>query len=78
MQVLALQWTNIILGNLKNSIHGTSHAIRGKYLPRYLAEFNYRFNRRFDLTKIVDQLIGDVVRTPPMPKLLIKLAEVAW
>lgn len=78
MEILALQWVNIILGNLKNSIHGTYHAIRGKHLPRYLAEFNYRFNRRFKLEEIVDHLLGDAVRTPPMPERLVKLAEVAW
>jgi len=78
MEILALQWVNIILGNLKNSIHGTYHSIRGKHLPRYLAGFNYRFNRRFELDRIVDRLLQDVVRTPPMPERLVKLAEVAW
>jgi len=78
MEVLALQWINLILGNLKDSMHSTYHAIRGKHLPRYLAEFNDRFNRRFNLTKVVDQLIWDVARTPPMPERLVKLAEVGW
>lgn len=78
MEILALQWVNIILGNLKTAMHGTYHAIRGKHLPRYLAEFNYRFNRRFHLDQLVDQLLGDAVRTPPMPQRLVKLAEVAW
>ena len=78
MEILALQWVNIILGNLKNSIHGTYHSIQGKHLPRYLAEFNYRFNHRFALNRIVDRLLLDVARTPPMPQRLVKLAEVAW
>ena len=78
MEILALQWVNIILGNLKNAMHGTYHAIRGKHLPRYLAEFNHRFNRRFHLDQLVDQLLQDAVRTPPMPQRLVKLAEVAW
>lgn len=78
MEILALQWVNIILGNLKNSMHGTYHAITGKHLPRYLAEFNYRFNRRFRLDQLVDRLIADAVRTPPIPQRLLKLAEVAW
>jgi len=78
MDILALQWVNIILGNLKSSIHGTYHALKGKHLPRYLAEFNYRFNRRFKLDQLVDRLLRDAVRTPPMPARLIKLAEVAW
>jgi transposase-like protein len=78
MEILALHWVNIILGNLKNSMHGTYHALKGKHLPRYLAEFNYRFNRRFKLDQLVDRLLFDAVRAPPMPERLIKLAEVAW
>jgi len=75
---VALQWSNSILGNLKNSIHGACPAIRGQHLPRELAEFNDRFKRRCDLTRLVDQLVRDAMRTPPMPSRLIKLAEVAW
>ena len=78
MEILALHWVNIILGNLKSSIHGTYHALNGEHLPRYLAEFNYRFNRRFKLDQLVDRLLSDAARTPPMPARLIKLAEVAW
>lgn len=78
MEILALHWVNIILGNLKNSMHGTYHALNGKHLPRYLAEFNYRFNHRFKLEQLVNQLLRDAARTPPMPERLIKLAEVAW
>ena len=78
MEILALHWKNIFLGYLKSSIHGTYHALNGKHLPRYLAEFNYRFNRRFKLDQLVDQLLSVAARTPPMPERFIKLAEVAW
>lgn len=78
MDILALQWVNIILGNLKNAMHGTYHAFRAKHLPRYLAEFSYRFNRRFKLDRLVDRILLDALRTPPMPQRLVKLAEVAW
>ena len=78
VKILALQWINTILGNIKNSLHGTYHAFRGKHLPRYLAEFNYRFNRRFELNRLVDRLLYVAVRTPPMPARLVELAEVAW
>lgn len=37
-------WVNTVLGNVKNSIRGSYHAISEKHLPRYLAEFCYRFN----------------------------------
>ncbi len=44
-------WVNTMLGNVKNALHGTYHALCPKYLQRYLSEFCYRFNRRFDLAR---------------------------
>ena len=49
------RWVNTILGNIKNALCGTYHAVRPKYAQRYLAEFEYRFNRRFDLPDIIPQ-----------------------
>jgi hypothetical protein len=46
-----------------------------KHVPRYLAEFEYRFNRRYDLTSIIPRLAWASVRTAPMPYSLLKLAE---
>jgi transposase-like protein len=37
-------WVNTMIGNIKNAITGTYHAMNPKHLPRYLAEFCYRFN----------------------------------
>lgn len=74
----ALQWVDTMLGNVKNSIHGTYHAIRGKHLPRYLAEFSYRFNRRFDLAGMLASLGRAAAQTPPMPYRFVKLAEPHW
>lgn len=73
-----LTWVDTMLGNVKNSIHGTYHAIRGKHLPRYLAEFSYRFNRRHDLAGMLARLATAAAQTPPMPYRLVKLAEVHW
>lgn len=73
-----LQWVDTMLGNVKNAIHGTYHAIRPKHLPRYLAEFCYRFNRRFDLASMVKRLAIAAANTPPMPYRLVKLAEAHW
>jgi len=42
---------NTMLGNVKNALHGTYHALRPKYLQCHLSEFCYRFNRRFDLAR---------------------------
>ena len=67
------RWVNTILGNIKTALRGTYHAIRPKYAQRYLAEFEYRFNRRFDLPDIIPRLVYVALRTPPMPERLLKL-----
>ena len=61
------RWVNTILGNIKTALRGTYHAVRPKYAQRYLAEFEYRFNRRFDLPDIIPRLVYVALRTPPMP-----------
>ena len=49
----ASKWVNTTLGNIKSAITGTYRAIRDKHVPRYLAEFEYRFNRRYDLAAMM-------------------------
>lgn len=71
-------WVNTMLGNVKNAITGTYHAIHFKHMPRYLAEFEYRFNRRFQLGDMIERLAYISLRTPPMPYRLLKMAEVGW
>ena len=70
------KWVNTALGNIKAAIVGTYRAIDQKHVPRYLAEFEYRFNRRYDLTAMLPRLTWAAVRTPPMPYLFLKLADV--
>ena len=41
----AFKWVNTTIGNIKNAIRGTYHAVRPKHVPRYLAQYEYRFNR---------------------------------
>lgn len=72
------KWVNTMIGNVKNAIHGTYHAVSKRHLPRYLAEFCYRFNRRFQLGQMVSRLAYVALRTPPMPQRLLKLAESRW
>ena len=74
-QLAAFKWVNTMLGNIKNSIRGTYHAIRPKHVPRYLAQFEYRFNRRYRLEDMIARLAWVALRTPPMPYRLLKLAE---
>lgn len=57
---------NIVLGNLKTAITGTYHAFKfTKYAPRYLAEFQYRFNRRYNLRSILPRLLRAAAITRP-------------
>lgn len=74
MTLEAFTWVNTMIGNVKNAATGTYHAVSGKHLPRYLAEFNYRFNRRYDLAAMLPRLGYVAARTPPMPGRLLKLA----
>ena len=71
----AFNWVNIMIGNVKNSLRGSCHAIGVKHLPRYLAEYCYRFNHRFDLRALLPKLGRTAVMTAPMPYRLLKLAE---
>jgi len=68
------KWVNTILGNVKNSLTGTYRSQKSVYSARYLAEFQYRINRRFDLKNILTRLIYASVQTPPLPGKVLKLA----
>lgn len=74
-QIPAFKWVNTMIGNIKNSIRGTYHAVRSKHVPRYLAQFEYRFNRRYKLEDMIPRLAWVALRTPPMPYRLLKMAE---
>lgn len=68
-------WVNTMIGNVKNSLVGNCHSINNKHLSRYLAEFCYRFNRRFNLRDMMPRFLFAAMKTPPMPKRLLKLTE---
>jgi transposase-like protein len=73
----AFKWVNTALGNMKAAITGTYRSIAPKHVPRYLAEFEYRFNRRYDLPAMLPRLATAALQTPPMPYRLLKMAEVS-
>ena len=73
----AFEWVNTALGNIKAAITGTYRSISRKHVPRYLAEFEYRFNRRYDLAAMMPRLGWAALRTPPMPCRRLKLAEIS-
>lgn len=68
-------WVNTMIGNVKNAITGTYHAIGSQHLSRYFAEFCYRFNRRFQLENLLPRFVYIAARTPPMPNKLLTIAE---
>ncbi len=58
---------NTLLGNLKTAITGTYHAFDfAKYAHRYLAEFQFRFNRRFNMRSIFHRLLRSMLRLRPL------------
>ena len=75
VQIPAFKWVNTTIGNIKNAIRGTYHAVRPKHVPRYLAQYEYRFNRRYRLEDMIPRLAWVALRTPPMPYRMLKSAE---
>ncbi len=75
-QTVTFKWVNTALGNIKSALTGTYRSISSKHVPRYLAEFEYRFNKRYDLAAMIPRLTWAATRTPPMPYKYLKMAEV--
>ena len=78
VQTSTFKWVNTALGNIKcikSALTGTYRHVGKKHVPRYLAEFQYRFNRRYDLSTMISRLSYVSLRTPPMPYKLLKLTE---
>ena len=75
-EIPKLKAVNTVLGNLKTAITGTYHAFKfNKYAYRYLAEFQYRFNRRFDLSVLLQSLIRAAAKAKPAPMRSLRMAE---
>lgn len=75
-QTPEFRWVNTLLGNLKTALSGTCHAFNfKKYGQHYLAEFQYRFNRRFDLRAMLPRLLRAAVLTKPQPSAKLRLSE---
>jgi ribosomal protein L37AE/L43A len=69
-------WVNTLLGNVKTALAGTYHAFNfRKYAHRYLAEYQYRFNRRFDLKAILPRLLRAAATTGPRTEAWLRSAE---
>jgi len=76
-EIPQLKAVNTVLGNLKTAISGTYHAFKfAKYADRYLAEYQFRFNRRFDMKSLMQRLIGAAACCKPIPIAPLRMAEV--
>ena len=60
-------WVNIGLGNIKSAIVGTCKSFDSQHAERYLAAYEWRFNRRFELRENLGRLARVAVRTDPRP-----------
>lgn len=69
---------NIILGNVKKSLHGTYNAMSQKHLPRYLNELCYLFNRRLRIGEMIPSLAHVAINSTSIPQRQLKLAEDWW
>jgi len=78
MQLRQFKAVKTLLGNPKTAVTGTYHAFDfAKYAHRYLAEFQFRFDRRFDMKAILPRLLQSLLAAPPSPEHWLRTAEVA-
>lgn len=69
---------NTLLGNLKMWMNATFRGFKARhYAPRYLAEFQYRFNRRFDLARLMPALLASCAFYPPANETTMRAAMAA-
>jgi ISXO2-like transposase domain len=61
------KWADIGLGNVKSAIRGTCRSCDPQHTPRYLAAFEWRYNRRFDLAGNLTRLGRVACATNPKP-----------
>lgn len=62
------KWVNTGLGNVKSAIIGTLRSCDPQHAARYLAAFEWRFNRRFDLKENLGRLARAAATIPPQPR----------
>ena len=60
-------WVNTGLGNVKSAIKGTLRSCDPQHTARYLAAFEWRYNRRYDLAENLGRLARVATSVPPVP-----------
>jgi len=61
------KWVNTGLGNIKSAITGTCRSCDERHTARYLAAYEWRFNRRFDMPANLARLARTAITTKPQP-----------
>lgn len=75
-EIPKLKAINTVLSNLKTAISGTYHAFKfWKYADRYLAEFQFRFNRRFNMSAMLGSIMRAAACCRPCPEPSLRMAE---
>lgn len=69
------KWVNTVLGNIKSAIIGTCRSFDPQHAERYLAAYEWRFNRRFDLAENIGRLVQAALNTAPAPYRSIALVR---
>jgi hypothetical protein len=59
--IQALDWTHILISNVKAFILGTYHGLAKRHLQAYFDEFCYRFNRRQSINQLYPRLLNACV-----------------
>ena len=65
---IEFKWSNTGLGNVKSAITGTLRSCDARHTPRYLAAFEWRYNRRFELPKNLERLARAAATIAPQPR----------
>ena len=63
-----LKWVNTGVSNVKGAITGTLRSCDPQHAPRYLAAFEWRYNRRFELPKNLERLARVATTIAPQPR----------
>jgi hypothetical protein len=62
------KWVNTVLGNVKSAIMGTLRSCDSQHAPRYLAAFEWRYNRGFELKENLCRLTRAAATIAPLPR----------
>lgn len=62
------KWVNTGLGNVQSAIKSTLRSCDARHTPRYLAAFEWRYNRRFELSQNLERLARVALTIAPQPR----------